>query len=119
MTAVRAARLSTSVFLEESGDIGAHNRADAEMAENRQDGALEIARDRRPGGRYPPGRVPFHLPGGGRLEGWAGSRKPKGFAAPLPAGDERTAGARAECGTPAFKAPGLPSVTRCGLPSRR
>ena len=34
MTAVRASRLSASVFVGEAGDIGAHNRADAEMAES-------------------------------------------------------------------------------------
>jgi len=38
------------------------------MAKSGQDGALEVARDRRCGGRLPPGRTPFHKLGGERLE---------------------------------------------------
>ena len=45
MTAVRTARLEASVLMEEAGDIGARNRADAQTAESGQDGAVEIAHD--------------------------------------------------------------------------
>ena len=31
MTSIRAARLSASVFVEEAGNVGAHDRADAQM----------------------------------------------------------------------------------------
>ena len=43
MTAIRASRPSASVFVQESGDIGAHDRAKAEMVEGGLDGALEMA----------------------------------------------------------------------------
>ena len=43
MTAVRAAWLAASVFVEEAGDIGAHNGTDAKMAESGQDRAVEVA----------------------------------------------------------------------------
>ena len=64
---VRGFRLSTSVFVEDTGDIGAHDRADPQMAESGQDGALEKARVHRRVGRLPPRRVPFHMLGGERL----------------------------------------------------
>ena len=43
MTAIRAARLSASVLVEEARDVGAHDRADARMAERGQDRAVEVA----------------------------------------------------------------------------
>ena len=82
MTEVRAARLSASAFVEEPGDVGAHNRADAEMAESGQGGALEMARDRRRGGRLPPARVPFHKLGGERLERWTEPGRRRGCHRP-------------------------------------
>ena len=46
MTPIRASRLPASVFVEEAGDVGSYHRADAEMAERGQDGAIEIAQCR-------------------------------------------------------------------------
>jgi len=40
MTAIRAARLSSPVFVEKAGNVGAHDRADAQMAGSGQDGAV-------------------------------------------------------------------------------
>ena len=78
--------------------------------------AIEIAPDRRPSGRFPPGRVPFHILCGERLGSRAGSRKAKGFAAALLAGEEGSAAGGASS---AFTPSGVRGTTRCGLPSRR
>ena len=53
--------------------------------------AVEIAPDRRPGGRLPPRRAPLHMLGGERVERRAGSGKAKGYAAALLAGGECSA----------------------------
>ena len=78
--------------------------------------AVEIAPDRRPSGRLPPGRAPFHILCGERLGSRAGSRKAKEFAAALLAGEEGSAAGGASS---AFTPSGVRSMTRCGLPSRR
>ena len=75
MTAVRAARLSASVLVEEVGDIGADDGPDAEMAERGQDGAVEIAQGRLHRGRLPRGRAPLHILGGELRQRRAGSGK--------------------------------------------
>ena len=56
MTGFALPRPSASVFVEEAGDIGAPDRADAEIAERGQDGAVEVAHDGTPRGRLPRGR---------------------------------------------------------------
>ena len=86
--AVRPARLPASVFVEEAGGVGAHHRADAQMAESGQDGAVEIAHGGLDGGRLPRRRAPLDIFGGERLEGRAGSGKGHRSPAALLAGEE-------------------------------
>ena len=53
MTAVRAARLPASLFVEEADHVGAGDRTDTEMAERGQDGTVEVAEGRLHRGRSP------------------------------------------------------------------
>ena len=92
MTAVRAARLSASVFVEEPGNVGTDDRADAEMAESGQDGAVEIAQGRFHRGRLPRRRAPFDVLSGELRQRRAGSGKGHRMAAPLFPRQERERG---------------------------
>ena len=95
MTSIRAAWLSASVFVEEAGDIGAHDRADPEMTETGQDGAVEVAQGRLRRGWLPRGRATPYVFGGERLEGRAGSGKGTGLPPPFSRARNASAAARA------------------------
>ena len=88
MTSIRAAGLSTSVFVEEAGNIGSHDRADAEMAERGQDGAVEVAHAGLHRGRLPRGRAPLDIFAGELRQRRAGSGKGHGTPAALLAREE-------------------------------
>ena len=112
MTAIRAARLSASAFVEEAGDIGAHDGPDAEMAAREKDGAVQAAQGRLHRGRLPRRRAPLDAFGGEPRQRRAGSGRGKGTAAAL---ISRARNASAAAGaSSAFAASGLPSVTRRG-----
>ena len=53
MTSIRPARLPSPVFVEEAGNVGPHQRADAKMADSGQNGAVEVAHGGLDGGRLP------------------------------------------------------------------
>ena len=116
MTSIRPARLPAPVFVEEAGNIGPHHRADAEMAESGQDGAVEIAQGRLDRGRLPRRRAPLDVFRCELRQRRAGSGKGTGLPPPLSRARKASAAARAWS---AFTASGLPSVTRRGVPSRR
>ena len=88
MTAVRAAQLSASVFAEEAGNVSADDRADAQMAESGQDGAVEVAQGRLHRGRLPRRRAPLDVFGGELRQRRAGSGKGHGTPAALLAREE-------------------------------
>ena len=92
MTSIGAARPSASVFVEEAGNVSADHRADAELAERGQDGAVEIAQGRLHRGRLPRGRAPLDEFGGElRQRRAGGGRGHRSFAALL-AREERERG---------------------------
>ena len=88
--AVCAARLSASVLVEEASNIGTGGRADAEMAERREDCTVEVAPGCLHRGRLPRGRAPLDVFGGELRQCRTGSGKGhgKGTAAALLAGEE-------------------------------
>ena len=117
MTAIRAARLSASVFVEEARDIGAHDRADAQMAEER-------AGWRSAGSSWSPRPWTASTRASAarrirRRTSSASGRKREG--ARDCSRPSRGRGRQARRPAPGRPSPpsGLPSVTRRGVPSRR
>ena len=110
MANVGPARPALAVVVEPTRDICTLDGIDAQVADGGQDCAIEVAGDRRPGGRLPLGRAPLHVfrrepdvsrPGG---RGTGTGQSP-------PCSRAKKARA-AVCACPAMRIPARPSVAQ-------